>query len=121
MSFPKKGKFFPKEGNIEPKGCDPLVDEISNTLKRSLGNSRAGIKTVATWTGANEKTIKNWFGGKYAPSGSHLISLVRHSDEILSMFLTMTGREELLISKKLVAAEKAIEELLMAVKAISKL
>jgi len=84
MSFPKKGKFFPKEnGYIEEignrtNGC--FVEEIASALKRSLGDSRAGVKTVAAWTGANEKTVKNWFSGVYGPRGAHLIALARHSD-----------------------------------------
>ena len=63
MSFPKKGKFFPKENRYNGKadhqtnGC--FVDEIASALKLSLGDSRAGVKTVAGWTGANEKTVKN--------------------------------------------------------------
>lgn len=120
MSFPKKGKFFPKEdgykgevGN-QTNGC--FIDEIGLALKRSLGDSRAGVKTVAAWTGANEKTVKNWFSGKYGPSGEHLIALARHSDEVLARFLVMAGREDLMVAIKLAAAEEAIAELLEAVR-----
>jgi len=120
MSFPKKGKFFPKEnGYIEEignrtNGC--FVEEIASALKRSLGDSRAGVKTVAAWTGANEKTVKNWFSGVYGPRGAHLIALARHSDEVLATFLAMAGRENLMVAIKLVAAEEAIAELLVAVR-----
>ena len=81
MSFPKKGKFFPEEngyngkGGHQTNGC--FVEEIASALKRSLGDSRAGVKTVAAWAGANEKTVKNWFSGTYGPSGAHLIALSR--------------------------------------------
>ena len=70
MSFPKKGKFFPREngydgnGGHQTSGC--FADEIASALKRSLGDSRAGVKTVVAWTGANEKTVKNWFS--FVPS-----------------------------------------------------
>ena len=120
MSFPKKGKFFPKEnGYIEEignrtNGC--FVEEIASALKRSLGDSRAGVKTVAAWTGANEKTVKNWFSGVYGPRGAHLIALARHSDEVLATFLAMAGRENLMGAIKLAAAEEAIAELLVAVR-----
>jgi len=120
MSFPKKGKFFPKEnGYIEEignrtNGC--FVEEIASALKRSLGDSRAGVKTVAAWTGANEKTVKNWFSGVYGPRGAHLIALARHSDEVLATFLAMAGRENLMVAIKLAAAEEAIAELLVAVR-----
>ena len=65
MSFPKKGKFFPKEngysghGEAVRGGC--FAAEIASALKRSLGDSRSGAKTVAAWTGANEKTVKTGF------------------------------------------------------------
>lgn len=78
------------------------------------------MKTVAAWTGANEKTVKNWFSGTYGPSGAHLIALVRNSDEVLGTFLAMAGREDLMVAIKLVAAEDAIAELLMAVRELNR-
>ncbi|WP_395689383.1 hypothetical protein [Aestuariivirga sp.] len=74
---------------------------------------------MASWTGANEKTVKNWFAGRYGPSGEHLAVLVRRSDEVLSTFLVMAGREDLMAAVKLAAAEKAIMELLDAVRSIA--
>lgn len=120
MSFPKKGKFFPREdgydgsGGHQTSGC--FADEIASALKRSLGDSRAGVKTVAAWTGANEKTVKNWFSGTYGPSGAHLIALTRHSDEVLGTFLALAGREHLMVAIKLGAAEDAIADLLDTVR-----
>lgn len=120
MSFPKKGKFFPNENGYAEDGQDLadnwFADEIASALKRSLGSSRAGAKVVASWTGANEKTVKNWFAGRYGPSGEHLVALARHSDEVLGMFLAMAGRQGLMVGLKLAAAEQAIEELLTAVR-----
>ena len=120
MSFPKKGKFFPKEngysghGEAVQRSC--FAAEIASALKRSLGDSRSGAKTVAAWTGANEKTVKNWFSGTFGPSGEHLVALARHSDEVLATFLAMAGREDLMIAINLETAEWAIAELLDAVR-----
>ncbi|MBK4218109.1 hypothetical protein JJJ17_19455 [Paracoccus caeni] len=120
MSFPKKGNFFPGESRYAGGGQhladNWFADEIASALKRSLGNARAGAKVVASWTGANEKTVKNWFAGRYGPSGEHLVALARHSDEVLGIFLAMAGREGLMVGMKLAAAEQAIEELLAAVR-----
>jgi len=120
MSFPKKGKFFPKEngyiGHGEPVQGSGFAAEIASALKRSLVGSRSGAKTVAAWTGANEKTVKNWFSGAYGPSGEHLVALARHSDEVLVTFLAMADREDLMIAIKLEAAERAIAEVLDAVR-----
>ena len=123
MSFPKKGKLFPKQtgyGSSDqhlPENW--FATEIASALKRSLGESRARTKVVASWTGANEKTVKNWFAGRYGPSGEHLVALIRHSDEVLAVFLAMAGREVLLAALKLAAAEHAVEELLEAVRRLT--
>lgn len=123
MSFPKKGNLFPRRnGNAaaaEGQHAGSFAGEIAAALHRSAGTGRAGIKVVAGWTGANEKTVKNWFSGRHAPSGEHLAILMQRSDEVLSTFLVMAGREDLLAVVKLAAAEKAILELLEAVRSIS--
>lgn len=120
MSFPKKGKFFPKQNGYGRNGRSDagngFADEIASALRRSHEDSRAGAKVVASWTRANEKTVKNWFAGRYGPSGEHLVALARHSDEVLGTFLALAGRQDLMVAMKLVAAEKAIEELLAAVR-----
>ena len=123
MSFPKKGKFFPGRNSFETVGgvqnSSRFAGEIAAALRRSVGSSGGGAKIVARWTGANEKTVKNWFAGRYGPSGEHLTILVQRSDEVLSTFLVMAGREELMAAVKLAAAEKAIMELLEAVRGIA--
>lgn len=120
MSFPKKGKFFPKQNGYGRNGRSDagngFADEIASALRRSHEDSGAGAKIVASWTGANEKTVKNWFAGRYGPSGENLVALARHSDEVLGTFLALAGRQDLMVAMKLVAAEKAIEELLAAVR-----
>tara|TARA_R110002124_G_C8922216_1_gene511308 strand:+ start:287 stop:601 length:315 start_codon:yes stop_codon:yes gene_type:complete len=87
MSFPKKGKFFPTKNGYADRGWSEdesdFAAAIAAALNRSLGPTRAGAKTASAWTGANEKTVKNWFSGRYGPSGQHLVALARHSDEVL--------------------------------------
>lgn len=123
MSFPKKGKFFPTKNGYADRGWtedkSDFAAAIAAALNRSLGPTRAGAKTASAWTGANEKTVKNWFSGRYGPSGQHLVALARHSDEVLGTFLAMAGREDLMVATKLVAAEQAITELLIAVRRLS--
>ena len=47
------------------------------------------------------------------------VALARHSDDVLGMFLAMAGGEELMAATKLAAAERAIEELLAAVRRLT--
>jgi hypothetical protein len=122
MSFPKKGKFLPgggHSGSAPSERSGSFATEISAALHRSAETSGAGVKVVANWTGANERTVKNWFSGRYAPSGEHLTILVRQSDEVLSAFLVLAGRKELLVAVKLALAEDAVLELLAAVRAFT--
>ena len=123
MSFPKKGKFFPKkngyDGNGQHESEKVFAVEIAAALRRFLGESSAGAKIVASWTGANEKTVKNWFAGKYGPSGDHLVSLVRHSDAALGTLIALAGRQDLMVAIKLATAEQAIEDLLTAVRQLA--
>lgn len=123
MSFPKTGKFFPgRNGNAagaEGQHARGFAGEIAAALRRSAETGGEGIKIVAGWTGANEKTVKNWFSGRYSPRGEHLAVLVQQSDEVLSTFLIMAGRQDLMAVVKLTAAERAIMDLLEAVRSIT--
>ncbi len=120
MSFRNRGrKFRPISGKTFRKPSDrvAVIDEydfkavIAETLQYAFGGSRMAIKTVMTYTGAGERTVKNWFGAKNGPNGENLIELVRHSDEVLEAFLLMSGREDILTAKKLVDARNTLAEI----------
>lgn len=112
MSFPKEGKFFPNGGG--EAGAQIFAAAIAEALQRSLGTSRARIKVTAGWTGANERTVKNWFSGKYGPSGEHLVGLMRHSDDVLQAVLELSGRDGLSNAVKIERVEHILKELLIA-------
>jgi hypothetical protein len=89
--FPKKGKEFPKSAKrISP---DEFAKSISTALREELGSSHIAAKTVMRWTGASERTAKNWLAGTCGPSGCHLILLARESDVIMATLLVLAGRE----------------------------
>ncbi len=120
MSFRNKGrKFRPISGKTFRKPSDRVAatDEydfkavIAETLQDAFGGSHRAIKTVMTYTGAGERTVKNWFGAKNGPNGKNLIELVRHSDEVLEAFLLMSGRENILTAKKVVDARSTLAEI----------
>jgi hypothetical protein len=105
MSFPKKGKSFPKRRG--DGGSDFRLDDhafamkIAGALKSELKDRNSRAKLVAGWTGANERTVKNWILGRYAPCGRHLVALARHSDQVLNAILLMAGRQDLLLARKI--------------------
>jgi hypothetical protein len=85
--------------------------EIAAALQRAAVESGLQIKTVAGWTGANERTVKNWFSGQYGPSGEHLLILARHSHEVLKTMLAIMERKDLLVKQEIVEIEQRIARL----------
>ncbi len=121
MSFHKKGrKFRPISGKTFPKSSDRVAASdsyefaavIAETLRGTFGGTRRSVKTVMGFTGAGERTVKNWFEGKNGPNGENLVELVRHSDEVLEALLLMAGREDILAGKLLVDARDKLVEML---------
>ena len=121
MSFRKKGrKFRPVSGKTFPKPSGRVTASegsefaavIAETLRETFGGTRMSVKTVMAFTGAGERTVKNWFAGKNGPNGENLVELVRHSDEVLEALLLMAGRENILAGKLLFDARDKLVEML---------
>lgn len=125
MSFPQKGRNFqPTSGRTFPAyaingGDRDFAAVIAGALRDAFGGTYAAIKIVGSYTGARERTVKNWFEAKNAPNGKNLVELARHSDEVLEAFLMMAGRKEILSAKKLVDARDKLVEMLEMIDQIS--
>lgn len=112
MSFRKLGKFFPSAaGDGFPPVGRSFAQEIALALNRASVESAVHIKTVAVWTGANERTVKNWFAGTYGPNGEHLLILARHCDQVLNAMIVMMDRRELLVGPRVADIERRVREL----------
>jgi hypothetical protein len=85
----KKGSVLPNSENL-----GPYPRAIANALKRELGPTHQAVKIIMKWTGAGERTVKNWLAGINGPSGQHLLELIRNSDNVLQVLLTMAGRRQ---------------------------
>jgi len=77
--------------NVENLGPFPLA--VSYALKSELGSTHQAVKIIMRWTGAGERTVKNWLAGISGPSGQHLVDLIRHSDGVLEVILILAGRQ----------------------------
>lgn len=64
------------------------------------------------WTGASERTVKNWISGSYGPTAEHLIELMRHSDTILNVVLGLSGRPEAMTMERIKAARDELSDVL---------
>ena len=109
--FPKTGKVFP-EANGQRGPELTYASVIAAALRSELGATHRAVKTVMRWTGANERTVKNWLAGTNGPSGDHLISIARHSDAVFEAFSRSTGRQHSIAAEKLISARAALLELL---------
>lgn len=83
---------------------------VAAALRNDLGESRRSIKTVMSWTGACERTAKNWLSGSYGPSGHHLVQLAKHSDEVLDLFLVLSDRRPVITTMTLVRLRAHLAE-----------
>ena len=93
--LPKMGKRFPNRDGKDGAGLS-YPRAIAAALRGELGDTHQAIKIVMRWTGAGERSAKNWLGGTRGPTGEHLLSLIRHSDAVLGAVLRFSGREALL-------------------------
>ncbi len=104
--------MFPKSGSKVPGANRPKEDEylatIREALRQELGGRGGATKTIMRWTGASDRTARNWMSGAAGPSGYHLICLARESNAVLAAMLAMSGRTELALSADVHAVEVAL-------------
>lgn len=105
--------MFPKTGSRLPRGAGRLTEAdyivaVSDALKLEFGAGAGASKQIQRWTGASDRTARNWLNGLAGPSGYHLMRLARESDAVLSAMLTMAARSELALAIDLHAVEVAL-------------
>jgi hypothetical protein len=105
--LPKKGIVFPNGENL---GSYSVA--IAYALRNQLGTTHQAVKVIMRWTGAGERTVKNWLAGVSGPSGKHLVDLIRHSDDVLEVLLILAGRQQIVAAKKVVDARNRLAETL---------
>ena len=85
---------------------------VSAALRKDLGETHRATKTVMRWTGASERTVRNWLAGTKGPSGEHLVTLIRQSEAVLEAILDHAGRERSVATGRLIAAREGLCDLL---------
>lgn len=88
--FRKKGNKLHQPGN---EADTSFSRAIAAALHVELGSTHQAVKITMRWTGASERTVKNWLAGTHGPSGENLIRLLRNSDEIFKAVLSLAGRK----------------------------
>jgi hypothetical protein len=85
--------------------------KIALAFKSELKDRNSRAKLVAGWTGAIERTVKNWISGRHAPNGRHLVVLAQHSDQVLNAILSMADRQDLLLARRVGDLRRKVFEL----------
>jgi hypothetical protein len=102
--FPKAGRKFP----AHERQAD-YASSISEVLRAELGSSHQAIKTLMRWTGANERTAKNWLSGANGPSGEHLLDIMRNSHGAFECVLELIDRKVVLSHRNLLEVRDALQ------------
>lgn len=102
--FPKTGKKFPAPHRAE------YASLIAEILRTELGGSHQAHKTLMRWTGANQRSAKNWLSGSHGPSGEHLLHLMRHSDRVFECVLRLSNRRAILCDAKLSHVRNTLQQ-----------
>jgi hypothetical protein len=92
------------------KNLGPYPQAVAYALKCELGSTHQAVKIIRRWTGAGERTVKNWLAGISGPSGQHLVDLIRHSDDVLEVLLILAGRQPTVAAQKLVDVRNKLAE-----------
>ena len=109
--FPKRGTVLPDAGGRRDQPAT-YAKMVSAALRKDLGKTHRATKTVMRWTGACERTVRNWLAGTKGPSGEHLVVLIRNSETVLEAILCHAGRERSIAAGRLIAAREGLRELL---------
>jgi hypothetical protein len=97
--------MLPKKGTVLPYRA-----AIADALQRELGTTHQAVKIIRRWTGAGERTVKNWLVGVSGPSGQHLVDLIRNSDEVLETLLLLADRPQIAAAGKVVVARDKLAQ-----------
>ena len=95
-------------GTLVPNSDGAFVSLVSAALRHDLGSSARASKSIMKWTGASERSARNWLLGDKAPNGRHLVMLARHSPSIWQLILTMAEKPTVAIADDVVLAETAL-------------
>ena len=115
--FHKKGRLFHRERKGRVSASE-YRQAIRSALSQELGGAGRAAKDTARWTGASERTAKNWISATYGPTGENLIELMRHSDTVLDVVLVLAGRNEERLARRLSLARGEVAEILSSLDAI---
>ena len=76
--LPKKGKMLHPWNGLA-KSAKDYAELIAEALRLEHDETHRSVKTIMRWTGASERSVKNWLSGEMGPSGYFLMRLCAQS------------------------------------------
>lgn len=74
MSFEKLDPIFPSKNQEISR--EDLINLVQYSLHKDFGNSPHTVKKIGSLTGANLRSVKNWYDGVKPPSPLHFFKLL---------------------------------------------
>lgn len=94
--LPKKGRMLHPWNGLARSTKD-YAQLIADALRQEHGDTHRAVKTIMRWTGASERSVKNWLSGEFGPSGYFLVRLCVKSPAVRGLVM------ELLVEPDMVA------------------
>ncbi|WP_188236886.1 DeoR family transcriptional regulator [Sphingopyxis sp. LK2115] len=84
--LPKKGRMLHPWNGLARSAKD-YAELIADALRQENGDTHRAVKTIMGWTGASERSVKNWLSGEFGPSGYFLMRLCGKSGAIRELIV----------------------------------
>lgn len=86
--LPKKGRMLHPWNGLARSAKD-YAELIADALRQEHGNTHRTVKTIMHWTGASERSVKNWLSGEFGPSGYFLMRLCVKSPAVRELVMEL--------------------------------
>lgn len=94
--LPKKGRMLHPWNGLARSAKD-YAELIADALRQEHGNTHRTVKTIMGWTGASERSVKNWLSGEFGPSGYFLMRLCVKSPAVRGLVTELLAEPDIII------------------------
>lgn len=93
--LPKKGRMLHPWNGLARSAKD-YAELIADALRQEHGNTHRTVKTIMHWTGASERSVKNWLSGEFGPSGYFLMRLCVKSPAVRGLVMELLAKPDMI-------------------------
>lgn len=93
--LPKKGRMLHPWNGLARSAKD-YAELIADALRQEHGNTHRTVKTIMGWTGASERSVKNWLNGEFGPSGYFLVRLCVKSPAVRELVMELLAEPDMI-------------------------